>query len=35
MSRTKMAQKQQTLATTARDEPSHRFTNLYSLLHWD
>ena len=30
-----MAQKQQTLATTARDAPSHRFTNLYSLLHWD
>jgi len=35
MSRTKMAQKQQALATTARDVPSHRFTNLYSLLHWD
>jgi RNA-directed DNA polymerase len=35
MSRTMMAQKQQTLATTARDAPSHRFTNLYSLLHWD
>lgn len=35
MSRTMMAQKQQTLATTARDAPGHRFTDRYSLLHWD
>lgn len=32
---TMMAQKQQTLAITARDDPTHRFTNLYCLLHWD
>jgi len=35
MSQTKMAQKQMTLAITARDNPRHRFTNLYSLMHWD
>ena len=35
MNRTKMTQKQMTLAITARDNPQHRFTNLYSLLHWD
>lgn len=35
MDRTKMAQKQMTLATTAQNEPHHRFTNLYSLMHWD
>lgn len=35
MSRTKMTQKQMTLAITASDNPQHRFTNLYSLLHWD
>src|SRR5215831_4475318 len=35
MDRTKMAQKQMTLATTAQAEPHHRFTNLYSLMHWD
>lgn len=35
MSRTKMTQKQMTLAITARDNPDHRFTNLYSLMHWD
>jgi hypothetical protein len=29
-----MAQKQQTLAHTALDNPHHRFTNLYSLMHW-
>ena len=34
MSRTMMAQKQMTLATTARDHPEHRFSNLYRLLHW-
>jgi hypothetical protein len=31
MSRAMMAQKQQTLAHTALDNPHHRFTNLYSL----
>jgi hypothetical protein len=30
-----MAQKQLTLATTAQANPDHRFTNLYSLMHWD
>lgn len=35
MDRTKMAQKQMTLAQTAQTEPHHRFKNLYSLLHWD
>jgi group II intron reverse transcriptase/maturase len=34
MSPTMMAQKQQTLATTATNDPTHRFTNLYSLMHW-
>jgi len=29
------AQKQMTLATTAVDNPAYRFTNLYSLMHWD
>ncbi len=35
MDQSKMAQKQMTLAKTARDDPAHRFTNLYSLMHWD
>src|SRR5512146_950692 len=35
MDQSKMAQKQMTLAKTARDDPDHRFTNLYSLMHWD
>ncbi len=35
MSRTKMAQKQMALAKTAQENPEHRFTNLYSLMHWD
>ena len=35
MSLTKKAQKQRTLAITAHDQPEHRFTNLYSLMHWD
>jgi retron-type reverse transcriptase len=35
MSPTTMAQKQLALAKTARDQPMHRFTNLYRLLHWD
>ena len=30
-----MAQKQMTLAKTAQGDSSHRFTNLYSLMHWD
>jgi retron-type reverse transcriptase len=30
-----MAQKQLTLANTAQANPTHRFTNLYSLMHWD
>jgi hypothetical protein len=34
MNRATMAQKQRTLACTALDNPSHRFTNLYSLMHW-
>ncbi len=32
---TKMAEKQKFLAKTASEHPAHRFTNLYSLLHWD
>ena len=35
MNLTKKTQKQMTLAMTARDNPEHRFTNLYSLMHWD
>ena len=35
MSQTKMSQKQMTLAETARNDPDHRFANLYSLMHWD
>ncbi|HZA29435.1 MAG TPA: reverse transcriptase domain-containing protein [Gammaproteobacteria bacterium] len=35
MDRAKMAQKQMTLAKTAQGDSSHRFTNLYSLMHWD
>jgi RNA-directed DNA polymerase len=35
MSLTKMAEKQEALATRAQNHPEHRFTNLYSLLHWD
>ena len=34
MSRAMMAQKQTVLAQTAIDKPQHRFSNLYSLLHW-
>lgn len=30
-----MTQKQLALARTATEHPQHRFTNLYSLLHWD
>lgn len=35
MSQTKMFQKPLKLAETAQENPDHRFTNLYSLLHWD
>ena len=35
MSQAMMSQKQMTLATTAQENPTHRFTNLYSLMHWD
>ena len=35
MNRTKMTQKQMILAKTARDNPEHRFINLYGLMHWD
>jgi group II intron reverse transcriptase/maturase len=30
-----MAQKQKALATIAQQYPEHRFSNLYSLMHWD
>jgi RNA-directed DNA polymerase len=32
---TKMAEKQAKLAQTALENPQHRFTNLYSLMHWE
>lgn len=35
MNRTKMAEKQATLARTAQAQPEHQFTNLYGLMHWD
>src|SRR5262249_38397422 len=35
MNLTMMAQKQRTLAETAKANPTHRFPNLYSLMHWD
>lgn len=35
MSLTTMAQKQMALAETAQGNTEHRFTNLYSLMHWD
>ena len=35
MSQALMAQKQAKLALTAKEIPTHRFTNLYSLLHWN
>jgi len=34
MSLTVMAQKQTDLARMALDQPTHRFTNLYRLMHW-
>jgi len=30
-----MSQKQQSLALAAQKNPHYRFTNLYSLMHWD
>ena len=35
MNQAKMTQKQMTLAKIAQENPEHRFTNLYSLMHWD
>ena len=35
MNQTKMSQKQMKLAIAAQENPEHRFTNLYSLMHWD
>src|SRR4030067_2149444 len=35
MSQTMMSQKQMKLAITAQENPAYRFTNLYSLMHWD
>jgi len=35
MSQSKMSQKQKSLALVAQQNPEHRFTNLYSLMHWD
>lgn len=35
MSQLMMSQKQMTLAKTAQAHPEHRFSNLYSLMHWD
>lgn len=35
MNLTLKAQKQMTLAKRAVDNPDYRFTNLYSLMHWD
>jgi RNA-directed DNA polymerase len=35
MSQAMMTQKQKTLAEIAQANPEHRFTNLYSLMHWD
>ena len=35
MSQAMMTQKQKILAEAAQAHPEHRFTNLYSLMHWD
>ena len=35
MYQSKMSQKQNSLALAAQKNPQHRFTNLYSLMHWD
>jgi len=35
MSQMKMSQKQMKLAMTAQENPEYRFTNLYSLMHWE
>jgi RNA-directed DNA polymerase len=35
MCQSKMSQKQESLALAAQKNPQYRFTNLYSLMHWD
>jgi len=35
MNQSKMSQKQTSLAMAAQKNLQHRFTNLYSLMHWD
>ena len=35
MYQSKMSQKQKSLALAAQKNPQHRFTNLYSLMHWE
>jgi RNA-directed DNA polymerase len=35
MYRSKMSQKQKSLALVAQKDPKYRFNNLYSLMHWD
>ena len=35
MLNSKIAQKQRTLAVTAKDDPEYRFYRLYNLLHWE
>jgi retron-type reverse transcriptase len=35
MYQSKMSQKQTSLALAAQKNSQHRFTNLYSLMHWD
>ena len=35
MPRSKIAQKQRTLAVKATDDPAYRFDRLYDLLHWE
>jgi hypothetical protein len=35
MNQAKMAQKQAELAKKATEDPTYRFINLYSLMHWD
>src|SRR5437764_1634448 len=35
MNQAKMAEKQTALAKTAVKNPEHRFSNLYTLMHWE
>jgi RNA-directed DNA polymerase len=35
MNQAKMAQKQAELAKKAKENPTHKYYNLYSLMHWD